>query len=122
MAVATSAPRPKDRRRLASGASPLYLKACLHHGSCIAVTMNDRLDYFGSVVNMAVRFELLSSGEEIILSEVVRQDPEVAEFLAAQDNDLAVERFEAQLMGFDTERFRLWRVRCLARDGSGDSS
>jgi class 3 adenylate cyclase len=111
------------QRRLASGAPPFYLKAGMHHGPCIAVTMNDRLDYFGSVVNMAARLERLSSGEDIIISEVVRQDPEVAEFLAAPDNGLAGERFEAQLKGFDKERFHLWRVtRSPAReDESSDS-
>jgi class 3 adenylate cyclase len=109
------------QRRLASGAPPFYLKAGMHHGPCIAVTMNDRLDYFGSVVNLAARLERLSSGEDIIVSDVVRQDPEVAEFLL--DNRLTVERFEAQLKGFDKERFHLWRVaRSPAReDESGDS-
>ena len=97
------------QQRLASGAPPFYLKAGMHHGPCIAVTMNDRLDYFGSVVNMAARLERLSSGEDVIISDAVRQDPEVAEFLL--DSRLAVERFEAQLRGFDGERFHLWRVR-----------
>ena len=34
---------------------PLQLKAGLHTGPCIAVTLNDRLDYFGSTVNLAAR-------------------------------------------------------------------
>jgi hypothetical protein len=39
------------------------------------------------------------------------------------DNKLVVEPFEAQLRGFDKERFHLWRVaRSPAReDGAGDS-
>jgi class 3 adenylate cyclase len=108
------------QRRLASDAPPFYLKAGMHHGPCIAVTMNDRLDYFGSVVNMAARLERLSSGTDVIISDAIRHDPEVAEHLAAPDSQLAVEPFEAQLRGFDQERFHLWRVRRL--DGSGDSS
>lgn len=51
------------QQRLASppeDAPPLYLKAGMHHGPCIAVTMNDRLDYFGSVVNIAARLERLT--------------------------------------------------------------
>ena len=98
------------QRRLASYAPPFYLKAGMHHGPCIAVTMNDRLDYFGSVVNMAARLERLSSGEDVIISDVVRHDPEVAEFLSAPDGELVTERFEAQLKGFDKEQFNLWRV------------
>jgi class 3 adenylate cyclase len=101
------------QQRLAApsdGASPFYLKAGMHHGPCIAVTMNDRLDYFGSVVNMAARLERLSSGEDIVLSDAVRNDPEVAALLSAAENQLILEPFEAQLKGFDEAQFHLWRV------------
>jgi class 3 adenylate cyclase len=92
-------------------APPLYLKAGMHHGPCIAVTMNDRLDYFGSVVNIAARLERLSSGKDVIISDAIRHDPEVAELLSAPDMQLDAEQFEAQLKGFDNEQFYLWRVR-----------
>ena len=48
------------QQRLASppeGMAPLTLKAGLHVGPCIAVTLNDRLDYFGTTVNLAARLE-----------------------------------------------------------------
>src|SRR5918911_631031 len=92
------------------GAPPFYLKAGMHHGPCIAVTMNDRLDYFGSVVNVAARLERLSSGEDVIVSDTVRRDPEVEELLSAPETQLIAEPFEAQLKGFDKVQFRLWRV------------
>jgi class 3 adenylate cyclase len=101
------------QRRLATppgGAPAFYLKAGMHHGPCIAVTMNDRLDYFGSVVNMAARLERLSSGENVIISDAVRHDPEVEELLSGPENPLVPEPFEAQLKGFDEEQFNLWRV------------
>jgi class 3 adenylate cyclase len=101
------------QRRLAApsgGALPFYLKAGMHHGPCIAVTLNDRLDYFGSVVNMAARLERLSSGEDIIISDAVRHDPEVEELLSAPQNQLVPEPFEARLKGFDEAQFHLWRV------------
>jgi class 3 adenylate cyclase len=72
--------------------------------------MNDRLDYFGSVVNMAARLERLSSGEDVIISDAVRHDPEVEEILSGPENQLVPEPFEAQLKGFDEEQFNLWRV------------
>jgi len=99
--------------RLASptgGMPPFYLKAGMHNGPCIAVTMNDRLDYFGSVVNLAARLERLSSGEDVVISDAVRHDPEVAQLLSAPDSRLVAERFESRLRGFDEERFYLWRV------------
>ena len=92
------------------GTPPLHLKVGIHAGPCIAVTMNDRLDYFGSVVNLASRFDRFSSGTDIIVSDAVRADPEVSRLLDASACALQVERFEAQLKGFDAEPFPLWRV------------
>jgi class 3 adenylate cyclase len=74
-----------------------------------AVTMNERLDYFGSTVNAAARIVGLSSGDDVVISGAVRADPEVAELIAGRD--LALEPVEAALRGFDGERFELWRVR-----------
>ena len=85
--------------------------------------MNDRLDYFGSVVNMAARLERLSSGEDVIISDAIRHDPEVAESLSAPEGRLVVKPFEARLRGFAEDRFHLWRVsrHSPAReDGSAD--
>ncbi|MSR83541.1 MAG: adenylate/guanylate cyclase domain-containing protein [Candidatus Latescibacteria bacterium] len=87
----------------------LQLKVGLHYGPCIAVTLNDRLDYFGSTVNMASRLEHLSKGGDLVISSTVREDPEVAQFLAESGN-LRVEPLEAELKGFDQARFSLWRV------------
>jgi class 3 adenylate cyclase len=72
--------------------------------------MNDRLDYFGSVVNMAARLERLSSGEDVIVSDAVRHDPEVEELLLTPENQLITAPFEAQLKGFEDAQFHLWRV------------
>jgi class 3 adenylate cyclase len=104
----------KAQGRLASppeGARPLTLKAGLHAGACIAVTLNGRLDYFGSNVNIAARLEPLSNGTDCVITSDVRRDPEVAALLADDASGLAAEPSEAQLKGFDDERFELWRVR-----------
>jgi class 3 adenylate cyclase len=100
------------------GAAPFYLKAGMHHGPCIAVTLNDRLDYFGSVVNLAARLERSSSGKDVVISDAIRHDPEVAELLSAPDSQLVVERFEARLKGFDEDQFYLWRVTRSSADTS----
>jgi len=92
------------------GKQPLRLKVGIHYGPCIAVTLNDRLDYFGSTVNIAARLEGLSSGMDVVISDAVRTDPEVADLLTQPDNDLVVEPFESTLKGFEQERFELWRV------------
>jgi class 3 adenylate cyclase len=92
------------------GTPPFHLKAGLHHGPCLAVTQNERLDYFGSVVNLASRLERFSNGRDIILSDAVRSDPEVAVLLADPAQALCAEPFAAQLKGFDAAEFRLWRI------------
>jgi class 3 adenylate cyclase len=84
----------------------LVLKAGVHVGPCIAVSQNERLDYFGSTVNAAARLVGLSTGGDVVVSETVYRDPEVAELAS----ELAVEPVEAELKGFE-ERFDLWRLR-----------
>ena len=39
------------------GEGELHLKIGVHSGSCIAVELNDRLDYFGRTVNIAARVQ-----------------------------------------------------------------
>jgi class 3 adenylate cyclase len=91
-----------------NGGAPLTLKAGVHSGPCIAVTLNDRLDYFGSTVNMAARLESLSTGNDVVISRVLYDDPEVREFIAGEN--LQATPFEMLLKGFQEERFELWRI------------
>jgi adenylate cyclase len=90
------------------GSLPLQLKAGLNTGPCIAVTLNDRLDYFGSTVNMAARLEGLSCGSDVIISRSVYEDARVRDLIESQG--LSAVEFDMSLKGFDDERFELWRV------------
>ena len=102
------------------GTAPLTLKAGMHSGPCIAVTLNDRLDYFGSTVNMAARLEGLSTGNDVIISRSIHDDPDVRELINSPDTNLQAVPFEIVLKGFDEERFELWRVgrKTMQRDDS----
>jgi class 3 adenylate cyclase len=46
------------------------------------VSLNERLDYFGSTVNMAARLQGQSEGGDIVLSRAVAEDPAVKPLLA----------------------------------------
>ncbi len=92
----------------AEGVAPLTLKAGIHSGPCIAVTLNDRLDYFGSTVNLAARLESLSTGNDVIISRALYDDPEVRELLESEG--FSATPFQHELKGFDQEQFELWRV------------
>lgn len=94
-----------------TGVRPLYLKASVHYGPSIAVTLNDRLDYFGSTVNIAARLETFSEGTDVVISDRVYADPEVHDFLAETASHLIAEPFESTLKGFDDECFMLYRLR-----------
>jgi class 3 adenylate cyclase len=90
------------------GGSPLTLKAGIHTGPCIAVTLNDRLDYFGSTVNLAARLEGLSTGDDVIISRALYDDPEVRALV--DSGEIQANAFDVELKGFEKERFELWRV------------
>jgi len=94
------------------GTMPLLLKAGIHSGPCIAVTLNERLDYFGSTVNLAARLEGLSSGDDVIVSRAIYEDPEFVDLLKSGRFEAAP--FDISVKGFDDERFELWRVTSAA--------
>ncbi|MFT2598383.1 adenylate/guanylate cyclase domain-containing protein, partial [Escherichia coli] len=60
----------------------IRIKMGLHVGPCIAVTMNGRLDYFGSAVNLAARLQGQSGGGDVVISEALAADPAVRPLLA----------------------------------------
>jgi class 3 adenylate cyclase len=91
-----------------AGAEPLALKVGIHQGACIAVNLNDRLDYFGTTVNIAARIAALSTGDEILVSDVVWNDPEVSKWRGS-DAGIRAECFETRLRGYE-ETISLWRL------------
>lgn len=60
---------------------PLYLKIGIHSGPSIAVTLNERLDYFGQTVNIAARIQGLAGASEIYVSQLAQSHPGVAGLL-----------------------------------------
>lgn len=66
-----------------SGREDLVLKIGLHEGPCLAVSLNDRLDYFGQAVNIAARVQGLATSSSIFATEPVVDYPGVASLLRA---------------------------------------
>jgi class 3 adenylate cyclase len=62
-----------------------------------SVTLNGRLDYFGSTVNLAARLQGLSEGGDIVLSESLAADPAVRRIL----EPYRASHESASLKGFD---------------------
>lgn len=61
----------------------LLVKIGLHEGPCLAVTLNDRLDYFGQSVNIAARVQGLSGPGSIFATAPVALHPAAAAMLEA---------------------------------------
>ena len=75
---------PDFNRRLDCGG--ISIRIGLHAGASIAVTLNDRLDYYGEAVNLAARLEGLGEAGDITMSRAFGQDPAVDDILHEFDS------------------------------------
>lgn len=87
------------------------LKAGIHIGDCTAVNLNNRIDYFGTTVNIASRLVDYASEREIVLSKEVYEHSEVKRFLAENNDKLFVKEANANLKGFDENEFPIKQIR-----------
>jgi len=88
------------------GGNDIVIRLGLHAGPAVAVTLNERLDYFGTTVNLAARLEAESTGGDIVLSRRLADDPAVAKILESfdrSDETAMVRGFEAPV-----RYVRLW--------------
>ena len=61
----------------------MVLKIGIHEGPCLAVMLNDRLDYFGQTVNVAARVQGLADSREIFATKQVLEYPQSLALLQA---------------------------------------
>lgn len=54
----------------------IHLRAGIHRGTAILVTLNDQIDYFGRTINKAARIQSVARGDELSVSEEVYTDVE----------------------------------------------
>ena len=69
-------------------------------GPCLAVRANERLDFFGTTVNLAARLQARASGGQLVLTEELALESQVGALIAA----FPVSRFKASLKGIATEQ------------------
>ena len=85
----------------------LILKIGIHKGAAIAVTLNERLDYFGQTVNIAARVQHLADADEIFVSEDVHSAEGVEALLASRE--VASSVFKLKGVQQDMRVFRIAR-------------
>jgi class 3 adenylate cyclase len=61
----------------------LILKVGIHRGHSMAVTVNERIDYFGQTVNIAARVQALADANEVYITTDVYNSPGVSDALKA---------------------------------------
>ncbi len=85
----------------------LILKIGIHKGAAISVTLNNRIDYFGSTVNIASRVQGSAGGDEIYLTEEIYSSPGVVELL--QKHGCQIESTMIELKGIE-EQVKIYKV------------
>jgi class 3 adenylate cyclase len=70
-----------ERLNVERGTKDLVVKIGIHEGSCLAVMLNERQDYFGQTVNIAARVQGLSTSQAIHITGPVIDAPAVAAIL-----------------------------------------
>ena len=89
----------------------LVVKIGIHGGSALCINDNGILDYFGSMVNKAARVQGLSRGGDVVISQELFKDEDVARYVSSElsSNRLKVAPFAAELKGIggSSEVYRL---------------
>jgi class 3 adenylate cyclase len=83
------------------GREDLLLKIGIHEGPCLAVTLNERQDYFGQTVNIASRVQNLAHSQAILATEPVIEYPETS--LLLERSGIHVQPQRAELRGIQEE-------------------
>lgn len=96
-----------QKYNLSAGEEILKLKIGIHYGPSLVVNMNDRLDYFGTTVNLAARTEGQCTGNDIVITKKIYDIPEVSEYLEEKN----IEFFESSLKGFN-DAYSMVRIPC----------
>ncbi|MGM0545870.1 MAG: adenylate/guanylate cyclase domain-containing protein [Bacteroidota bacterium] len=86
------------------------LKAGIHHGSCVAVNLNSRIDYFGATVNIASRFVDVACEDEVIISQDIFRDHNLQKVLADFNNTGSIEDQKISIKGFAKQSFFIKRI------------
>ncbi|TMP97215.1 MAG: adenylate/guanylate cyclase domain-containing protein [Verrucomicrobia bacterium] len=85
----------------------LLLKIGIHEGPCLAVSLNDRQDYFGRTVNIAARVQGLATSRSIFATRRVVTDSKASKLL--QSNGIAATPEKRSLRGI-ANQFEIFEI------------
>ena len=97
----------KMREALKDLKGDLLLKIGIHEGPCLAVSLNDRQDYFGRTVNIAARVQGLATSRSIFATRRVVADSEASKLL--RSNGIAPTPEKRSLRGI-ANQFEIFEI------------
>jgi class 3 adenylate cyclase len=101
----------EDNERLGIG-----IKLGVHEGACLAVRANDRLDFFGTTVNVAARLQGKADTSELVVTRALAEDPTVGTLL----RELSCRDFETGLKGIsEAQTLRAYDLAAVASKPAG---
>ncbi|MBI4327940.1 MAG: adenylate/guanylate cyclase domain-containing protein [Chloroflexi bacterium] len=101
--LAAAMPRSEAKPRL-------LLKSSLHIGPCLAVNANEKLDFFGTTINLAARMVGCCQGGDLTVSDELFQRPETARFILGLPHP--PESSEVEFRGFESPH-KVWRLQMV---------
>jgi class 3 adenylate cyclase len=97
----------KMREALKDLKGDLLLKIGIHEGPCLAVSLNDRQDYFGRTVNIAARVQGLATSRSIFATKRVVTDSKASKLL--RSNGIAPTPEKRSLRGI-ANQFEIFEI------------
>ena len=97
----------KMREALNDLKGDLLLKIGIHEGPCLAVSLNERQDYFGRTVNIAARVQGLATSRSIFATRQVVSDSKASKLLQA--NGIAATLEKRSLRGI-ANQFEIFEI------------
>jgi class 3 adenylate cyclase len=97
----------KMREALKDLKGDLLLKIGIHEGPCLAVSLNERQDYFGRTVNIAARVQGLATSRSIFATRRVVTDSKASKLLLS--NGIAAIPEKRSLRGIANE-FEIFEI------------
>ncbi|MEX0662897.1 MAG: adenylate/guanylate cyclase domain-containing protein [Balneolaceae bacterium] len=93
----------------------IQLKGGIHYGNGIAVTLNNRIDFFGKTINIASRLVENAGSEQLVISSDAYKNRNLELFLNAYKDEIRVKHFDVTLKGAEEKTFE---ARCLSMNNS----
>ena len=79
-------------------------------GDCVAVSLNNRIDFFGNTINIASRLVEEAKSEEVVISDSALSSRELRDLIDDEDSRLKVHQTDVSLKGYENVHFEAKRL------------